>query len=379
MKLFEDKNRIYDKPATHNSNTYNYYDCSSRVDIAIIRKVLNEWFDDYPDTEKNELNRRFNKSFTSAFYELFIFNLFKLQGFKIEIHPDIPGTTKKPDFLISKGDIEFYLEAKVAMGESEKQVSLKRRINQIYDSLNNIKSARIEELIIKTKIQPSIKQFRDKIETELKNFDPDTVTKDIQAYGLEGCPKIAIEDKNLQLIISLIPKDPQYRKENDNAIGVYPSEVFWGGEEESIKTSFSKKAKRYGRLDKPYIVCINSIGRKFTGNYDVMNAIWGTLAISWSTNPNDIDEKIIRMNDGLFISDKGPEYKNVSGVLITHVMEFNIPNSSYRLVKHPFADKELDFKIIDMSYQYLRDGKIITTEGKTIAEIFNIKTDWLDE
>lgn len=128
MKLFEDKNRIYDKPATHNSNTYNYYDCSSRVDIAIIRKVLNEWFDDYPDTEKNELNRRFNKSFTSAFYELFIFNLFKLQGFKIEIHPDIPGTTKKPDFLISKGDIEFYLEAKVAMGESEKQVSLKEEL-----------------------------------------------------------------------------------------------------------------------------------------------------------------------------------------------------------------------------------------------------------
>jgi hypothetical protein len=279
--------------------------------------------------------------------------------------------------------MEFYLEAKVATGESEKQESLKKRTNQIYDSLNTIKSQyfflKIEELILKTRGQPSTRQIRNKIENELKNFDPDEVTQFIKTYGFGRSPKITFEDNSLKLVISFIPKDPQFRNQDDRPIVAYPIESYWGGEEESIKISFSKKAKRYGKLDKPYIICINSLGRKFTGDYDVMNAVWGTLALSWSTNPMYRDEKITRMNDGLFLSDKGPVYRNVTGVLITHVMEFNIPISKYWLIKNPFANKSLDFEIFDMSYQYVKDGKIITTAGKTIGEILEINPDWLNK
>ena len=83
------------------------------------------------------------------------------------------------------------------------------------------------------------------------------------------------------------------------------------------------------------------------------------------------------MKDGLFLSDKGPLYKNVSGVLITHVMEFNFPISKYWLIKHPFAKWNLNFEIFDLSYQYVKDGKIMTTAGKSINEVLNIDPDWI--
>lgn len=351
--------------------------------VSIIRKTLNNWFRKYPDEEKNELKNRFKKEFSSAFYELFIFNLFKSQGFKIVIHPSVPNTTKRPDFQVSKYKKEFYIEAKIATGESKKQEALKRRINQIYDSLNTISSPnfflRIDELILHSTLQPSTKAIRNIIETELKNFDPDEVTKIIQTSGYENKPKITFEDQSLTLIVSIIPKDPNFRNQESTPIGLYPSEAFWGGEEDSIKSSFTKKAKKYGKLDKPYLICINAIGKKFVGDYDVMNAIWGTTALPWSTNPDDGDEKLTRIKDGIFLSDSGPIFKNVSGILITHVMEFNIPNSNYWLFKHPFANKELDIKKLYLGYQYIEDRRINIIPGKTIGQILKIAPTWLDE
>jgi hypothetical protein len=345
MKLFEDKNRSHQKPATHNENTYDYYDRSARNDVAKVRDVLNSWFDNYPIEEKTELKGRLKKTFSSAFYELFIFNLFKNQGFDITIHPLVPNSSKRPDFLLSKNGIEFYLEAKVAKGESEEQGSLKKRINQIYDSLNTIKSPnfflRIEKLNLKSKLQPATKQIRNRIESELTNFDADKVTRRIQAYGFDGSPKILIEDNNLQLVISLIPKDSKHRNLEGRPIGVYLHDAYMGGETEFIKTSFTKKANRYGKLDKPYIVGINSIGKNFSGDFDVMNVVWGTLALSWSDDSNNNDEKLVRLRDGLFMSEKGPIFQNVSGILINNVMEFNLAVSHHWLIKHPFADNEL--------------------------------------
>ena len=383
MKLFEDRFRTHLEPATHNENIYDYYDRSARKDISIIREVLNRWFIIYPQVEKIELKQRFKKAFSSAFYELYLFNLFKLQGFTIEIHPKLPNSNKRPDFLISKNEIEFYLEAKVAKGESEEQESQQKRIYQIYDSLNTIKSPNfllsIEEIILKSKLQPTTKRIRRFVEEKLEKYDPDNVTNQIQNHGYEGSPKIIIEDLNIKLTISLIPKAKPYRNIGGRTIGTYPFEAFWGGEQDSIKNSFVKKAKRYGQLDLPYIIGINTVGSKFSGDYDVMNAFWGSPVLSWSNNPKDQDEKLTRLKDGLFLSDRGPIFQNVSGVLINYIMEFNIPVSKYWFIKHPFSRYGLNFEIFDMTYQYVKQSKIIFREGKTIGEIFNINSNWLDE
>ena len=383
MKLFEQKNRTHLEPALHNENSFDYYDYSARKDVEAVRNVLNQWFEKYPVEEKKELKSRFKKSFSSAFYELFIFSLFKYQGFEIIIHPEIPNSSKRPDFLLKKENIEFYLEAKEAKNKTFKEEAEEKRKNQIYDTLNKLESPnfflRIEELISKTERQPSVRKIIPIIENELKKICPDKVTEDILNLGYDSSPRIFFDDEDLKLTISLIPKDPKNRNTGGRPIGAYHMGIHWGGAEDSIKNSFSKKAKRYGKLEKPYIICINATGSKFSGEYDVDNAVWGKLGISWSTDPNNKDEKLVRQRDGIFMGEKGPIFQNVSGVFITNIMEFSIHVSNYWLIKHPFSNNELDFNIFKLAFQCVENGNIIYNEGETIGEILNINANWLNE
>ena len=112
--LFDSTERIYLEAARHNENVYDYYNTSARTDIAIIRNTLENRFLNYPENEKKELKNRFKKDFDSAFYELFS----KL-GYEITIHPDLPSSPKRPDFLICRNDLEIYVEAKVVTNKTD--------------------------------------------------------------------------------------------------------------------------------------------------------------------------------------------------------------------------------------------------------------------
>ena len=381
--LFDDKVRIDLDPSHHNENTFDYYDRSARNDVSNVRQKLNDWFSGYPLSEQKELKSRFKKTFSSAYFELFIHELFKRQGFEIVIHPEVPNSSKRPDFLLKKNGLEFYLEAKEARDKSAAQQALENRINQVYDSLNKIKSPNfllcIDELILKTANQPSTRKAIEKIQTDSAKYDPDFLTDQLTRYGLERRATIEYEDVDLKLVVSLIPKGPAARtSDGGRAIGMYPFETTWGGSEGSIKESFAKKANRYGDLDKPYVICINAIGMKGNGEIDVENALWGSIAWTWSTDPNNPDERWERQLDGIFHDKKSPRCTNVSGVLVTKVMEFNIHVAQHWFAKHPYSKNELDFSIFELSHAFVSEGKIKKESKKTIADILQVEATWLD-
>lgn len=383
INLFDEKNRIDLDPSLHNENAFSYYDRSARSDVSKVRNLLNVWFKKYPDDEKAELKSRFKKTFSSAFYELFLYELFRQQDFEITIHPEIQNSSKRPDFLLKKNEYEIYIEAKEAKDKTEAEEALENRTNQLYDLINKIDSPNfllnIEELILKSEKQPSTKKVKVKVLDELNRQDLDLVAKQLTENGYENRNKITYDDEDLYLIISLIPKVPSSRIVGEGrSIGMYPMETFWGGAEESIKSSFMKKAKRYGTLEKPYIICINAMGKLGNDDFDVANALWGSLAYTWSTDPNNKDGKWERQRDGIFLDTKGPRYKNVSGVLVTKVMEFNLHVAPHWFAKHPFSENEAKFDQFKLTHSFVKDGQIQTEKKCSIREILNIEETWLD-
>lgn len=382
--LFEEKIRVDLDPSHHNENTFDYYDRSARKDVSNVRNLLNKWFLGYPMSEQIELKSRFKTTFSSAFYELFIYHLFRHQGFEIDIHPEIPNSNKRPDFLLKKEGIEFYLEAKEARDKSASKEALEKRTNQVYDSLNKIKSPnfllKIDELFLKSAKQPSTKKVIEKIEAEVAKHDPDVLTEQLTKYGLENSPKIEYESNDIKLVVSLIPRAPSARNlDAARPIWMYPIETFWGGSEDSIKDSFTKKSKRYGMLDKPYFICINAIGVKGVGDFDVESALWGSLAFTLSKDPNNRNERMVRQRDGIFLGKTGPRCKNVTGVLVTNVMEFNIHVARHWFALHPFTDVQFDFNVFELTHNFVVAGQVQTETKKTIGEILNINTTWLDD
>ena len=228
--LFENKERTNLDPAWYNENLYNYFDRSAREDISKIRFVLNEWLKDYPNDESEELKSRFRKNFSSAFYELFIYELFKKQGFKIAVHPKIQNTSKRPDFLIEKNGLEIYIEAKEVQDKTSTETAEEKRLNHFYDSIDIIKSPSfslsIDELVFKTQRQPSTRNIIKLIEKELKKHDPDQILEQIKKNGYSSRPTINYEDENFTLTISFIPKSYELRSDDTyRTIGVLFEDV----------------------------------------------------------------------------------------------------------------------------------------------------------
>ncbi|HLW33809.1 MAG TPA: hypothetical protein VKX40_16225 [Aequorivita sp.] len=119
IKLFDKTSDIIIGPADNNENSFNYYHKSTRKDILIIRETIESWFLSFPDSEKIELKNRFDKDMDSAFFELFLYQMFKKLGFLITIHPELEDSNKRPDFLIEKDGVQSYVEAKVCYDKSQ--------------------------------------------------------------------------------------------------------------------------------------------------------------------------------------------------------------------------------------------------------------------
>jgi hypothetical protein len=383
MILFDQKERNDDRPAFHVDNTYDFYDRSSLPQIEQIRNTLNQWFTNFPESERKDLKLRLQKEFSAAFFELFLHELFKREGFTLEPHPNVPGTNKKPDFLVKGNGLEFYLEAKESTDKTESERSLDNRIHQLYDLLNQTDSPNffllIKELVLKSQNQPSAKAIKLHLENELKRYDPDLITMKIESIGFDGTDTITYEDDDVRLAVSLISKSPQLRGNEDvRPIGMYPFQSFWGGSDESIKTAIKKKATRYGVLNKPYLICINATSEKGLDYYDMMNALFGSLQLTFSTSTENRREHWTRALDGVFLNSYGPNFTRVSAIYITHVNTANLHIANHWLVKHPFASKDLSFDPFRFQKTIVIHNKIETIKGISIKEILEIPDNWMN-
>ncbi|MDR0972404.1 MAG: hypothetical protein LBM61_00275 [Prevotellaceae bacterium] len=373
MKLFEDKIRTDMEWASHNDNTYEFCDRSAQDKIVHVRYVLNDWFSRYPTAECEELKSRFKVSFNDALYELFLHELFLKQGFEITVHPNVPNATTHPDFLISKNNTEIYVEAKVSTGKTSNEKALDNMTNTVYDAINTICSPnfsfKLNSLQLKTNRQPAIKSLKQFIENQLQQYDPDIVERQICSidYYLPLLPSIIYDDDNIHIALSLIPRPKEKRNNSEirETIAIYPCEQVYS-EENNIKTALKKKATKYGNLDKPYIVCINSIQGVKVSDFDAMGAVLGSLQYLYpATNAHD----------GFFGNRNKYQHTRVSAVLITNMVLGSHCNPNYWFFKHPAAHREVDFDLFDLGYYQVESNRICKHEGLSVGDILSVSTE----
>ena len=380
MRLFENKQRKFQGPADENEKTYNYYDRSARKDIGKVRDLLENWFNNLPDEEKYETKERFKKSFDSVFYELFLYNFFLKLGYEIVIHPIVKETDKRPDFLIKKNDLEIYVEAKISEDKSAAQKSFENLTSRFYEKLSKITSDyfifHIEQLNIKTTNQPSTQELTAKILEKLATLNHDTELEKAKTKNFNNFQKINFENNEINISIIFLPVNVDAIGNARRSVGITPIETFIGGAEEAIRESIRKKSKRYGKLDKPYLICVNALSIKSSSLHDIDSAIWGSLAISFSTNPENRDEKFIRNADGIFYSKGAKRILNVSGVMVNRIFPNNIPDSKYWIFAHPFTENPLDFKRFGLPYCYIKESQVIDKESQDLGDIFELPINW---
>jgi hypothetical protein len=183
MRLFDGGVRTDPQYATYSEPHFRYLNRSARLEADRIRAVLDQWFERYPKHGQLALRAAFRSDddwqHDGAFFELFLHELLVRLGCEIELHPNVPRTSKRPDFSVKpRREAPFYLEATVATGESAESRTRRARANTVYDGLNKLESPNFF-LSVQTdqasNVQPSGRKMRQQLAQWLEGLDPDVV------------------------------------------------------------------------------------------------------------------------------------------------------------------------------------------------------------
>ncbi len=81
-----------------------------------LRNLIESWFVYYPKSNQRQFEGRFRSDrpgqHRGAFFELYLFNLFRACGLQVDVEPRVNWTTSTPDFLLTDAEgNRFIVEA----------------------------------------------------------------------------------------------------------------------------------------------------------------------------------------------------------------------------------------------------------------------------
>jgi hypothetical protein len=327
--------------------TYGFLDRIARPDLAWPRDPLNAWFSRWPEDDRDELRARFMAkdpaSFTGALWELYLHEVHVRLGFSVERDPVLKDRRTRPDFLMTRGDDRFYLEATVA-GLPTATRSARQRENELIEMINHASSPDFRVRVRGVSVGPTTPSRRKVVavvERWLATLDLEVerarlrvpleqpVHLEIDGTHLFVCPWPAPDDgwgPGLPMVIT--------RSGPGGVVNEAPM----------LLDDLKDKASKFGQLGAPYVIALLA-DRDFTMDNDVLQALYGPDVIQIAVTPEGPagDPVSGRTPRGFWQHDDQVRATRVSGVLsavllnpwsLAHVTPHFWPNP---WAKHPLT------------------------------------------
>lgn len=317
--------------------------------------------------------------FHAGFLELFLHETFRRIGFRLTPHPDMLGTSKRPDFLVEKGAVRFYLEAKVARDISAEEEARERTRNLIYDAINEVPSpghfVRIKRLELHGDQTPSLTALKSFLAAQLalQAPPPDDALPDV--YDVDGSVTLEYRSDKLVADFALIPRSPRSRERSDaRTIGIYPFQTRMGGTKDAIRSSVKRKGSRYARLDLPYVVAVNCVSAWGVDEDDILDALFGSEQIVVSP----VLETAVpsRARDGAWIGPTKPILTRVSAALVASIYPWSLSAPRCTLVHNPWAAKPLPEFEHPLVTGRVVGAQVVWSDGRDLLRFFDLPRPW---
>ena len=346
MKLFDEVERIDQRPAYLTEPAYDYLNHSGREEFTQIREILEDWFSHYPASHKRELCGRFRSQEThnhySAFFELFLHELLRKMNCEVNPHPDVGNKTdRKPDFHVkSAKGCEFYLEAVLAADESDEQSRVKEIKNSVYDDLNTMSSPdffiNIEESGCPN-TKPSSEEIIAFLQEKLKKINYVKMVEIYDSKGFEGMPRWRYKHEDWIIDFFPVPKRQTRSKLGVRTIGSrFPKYATLVDDITRPRRNIVLKGERYGELGLPYVVAVNALSSSIDQT-DTLNALFGSEVFEVGRSSAGLVEtiKMKRLTNGALVNASGSRLEGVSAVLIAKCfLPENLPNMNEICLYH---------------------------------------------
>jgi hypothetical protein len=379
IKLFDDLSRTHQFPAGYSEPSFDYLNRSANEPIRKIREVLEEWFSRYPEPDQAELRKRFrsrkNHNHSSAVFELWLHEVLFRLGCQVKVHPRLPHTDRKPDFLVkSPSGLDFYLEAINTAGASDDESNAQARLNNLYDSLNYLKSP---DFFIKIDVNGlprtpvpgrGIKRF---LERELSRLRPELIDHFLDSRRLDLVPHWKFEHDGLRMTCSPIPKPPELRgRPGIRTLGI---KTFGGiiDSEGPIRHAIIKKAGHYGVLDLPLVVAVNATD-VFLSEKDVLHALYGSFH-GWP------EPELLNDERGVWGSFENPNWTRVSAVLASLKLRSDKLVVPVYLYHHQRPVRPYSGELTRLPQTQVTNNRLLKSDGQTIGSILGLGSDFPED
>jgi len=372
MKLFDDFVRSYEPPAGYGEFDFEYLNHSANEPIRKVRDVLEDWFSRYPAAERSELMQRFRShdehNHTSSFFELWLHELLLRLGCSIRVHPTLPDTAKRVDFLVeSPQGHNFYMEAVHVNGESGEQSKSQARLNTLYDSLNYLNSP---DFFIHLDVSGAPRspipatQIRSYLERELSNLNPELINRFVELRRLDLLPTWRFEHDGVRLTCYPTPKPQELR--GTPGVRTLASNSFGGiiDSEGPIRTAVAAKAKRYGILDLPLVVAVNATD-DFISERDVLGGLYGSIS-GWE------EPELLNDARGVWGSNSRPTWTRLSAVLVTLKLRPCKLVGSTCLYHNPTPKRPYVGELTCLPQIIPKNNRLVRQNGENLESILNL-------
>jgi hypothetical protein len=312
-----------------------------------------------------------------AFFELFLHELLLRFGATLEIHPEVPGTNKRPEFRVSSEGVQFYIEAKVANDESKAEAAARKRTNLVYDALNDLDSPdywiNVDVRGAPDSLVPTskLKQF---LARRLAELDYDEVVRRYEASGLDDLPRWPYEFEGWSVEFFPLPKQSARGQQGVRPMGVQMSGAMWIEPATAVREAILEKAKRYGSPDLPYVIAVNAVG-EFISDDHVLEALFGdeVFVSRFEGDPFQMQRK----PNGVWTG-QGGHYTRVSACLIFQKLHsWNFPSASVRLFHNPWAARNLQGPLLTLPQANVVNDHLEHKDGLSLAQVFDLAPDCL--
>ena len=281
IRLFDDVVRTDMARANRLEAKYGWWNRSARPEIARVRDALEKWFAAYPSAESETLSKRFrsktSETHDSALFELYVHEQLRKAGYRVSCHPSVENSRCTPDFLAQReGGLDLYVEAVLAgpSAEAKAKARLKDAVTEAVDSFQSTHFAVSMKLKGTPTSYPRVRHLKNEIQKWLGAVEREILA----ATNAPALPSQFVWNAvglRLQLTPILMPAREGKRRLlafQSGEMFCEPSDHPW------ITRAVTKKPKRYGVLNLPYLIAINVLDLPLSRGA-VLHALqkgWGT-------------------------------------------------------------------------------------------------------
>lgn len=387
MKLFEDKERTRQEPKKQGETDFAFYDSCAWQSMETYRQLVNGWIAGLPEAEQAEMVARMKDSdsahYQAALAELTLHAALLKLGYQVEIHPDCPHPTRKPDFLVKTQDGApvAYVEV-TTFGPTLEAVAMSNREAAIYNAID------------KVKLPAGFRLSYDAIARGASSPNLNNLCAEIEKWAAENAqenPEImpvktfVVDDWQIELtLVGGFRKDVTVERSIGSAMG----DARQVQAEEEIRAALKKKGSRYGDFAHPYVVAVVDCKGELTGgdsNADnFIEAVHGTVYTEVRTFADGaIETEDKRRNNGYWGRPDSPRHPNVSAAILLprpHLWDLREDRWQPLIMRHPWAAHPLPDEVLPLpGWKLNEEGEFAPIEGTRLADILELPETWPPE